>query len=133
VEFADLVVVDDPQAATNLYRIAQEAISNAVRHGRARHIVISLAMDGDAMRLSVRDDGQGFDGTQGTHDGLGLSIMRYRAELVGGVLEVDTDARGTTVLCVAPGVARRSSDTETAGPPERGATGTRPSTLPNRP
>src|SRR6185436_19721729 len=131
-EYAEFVVVDDGQAATNLYRIAQEAISNAVRHGSARHIVISLTMDGDRLRLSVQDDGRGFAGDHGTHEGLGLSIMRYRAELVGGVLEVESKAQGTMVACVAPGVARRSSEAETAGPPARGAAGAR-STLPNRP
>ena len=131
-EYAEFVEVEDPQAATNLYRIAQEAVSNAVRHGSARHIVISLTMEGDLLRLSVRDDGRGFDGNHGTHEGLGLSIMRYRAELVGGVLEVESKAQGTTIACVAPGVARRSSEAESAGPPARGAAGAR-STLPNRP
>ena len=132
LEYADFIEVDDPQAATNLYRIAQEAISNAVRHGRASHIVISMAMDGDKLRLSVHDDGSGFDGNHPAHEGLGLGIMRYRAELVGGVLEVGTEGEGTTVACVAPGIARRSSDAEAAGPPARGAAGAR-STLPNRP
>jgi signal transduction histidine kinase len=132
LEYAEFLEVDDALAATNLYRIAQEAVSNAVRHGSARHIVISLAMDGDTLRLSVRDDGRGFDGNHGTHEGLGLGIMRYRAELVGGMLEVESKAQGTTVACVAPGVARRSSEAESAGPPARGAAGAR-STLPNRP
>jgi len=132
LEYAEFIEVDDPQAATNLYRIAQEAISNAVRHGRASHIVISMAMDGDKLRLSVHDDGSGFDGNHPAHEGLGLGIMRYRAELVGGVLEVGTEGGGTTVACVAPGIARRSSDAEAAGPPARGAAGAR-STLPNRP
>jgi len=132
LEYAEFLEVDDVLAATNLYRIAQEAVSNAVRHGSARHIVISLAMDGDTLRLSIRDDGRGFDGNHGTHEGLGLGIMRYRAELVGGMLEVESKAQGTTVACVAPGIARRSSEAESAGPPARGAAGAR-STLPNRP
>lgn len=106
VQCREAIEIDDPQTATNLYRIAQEAISNAVRHGGAKHIVISLALEGDRLRLAVRDDGTGFSENHEAQEGLGLSIMRYRAELVGGALEVSSSSGGTTVACVASGVAR---------------------------
>jgi len=125
--------VDDSQAATNLYRIAQEAISNAVRHGGAQSIAIMLTMESGILRLAVRDDGSGFSGENATQpEGLGLSIMRYRAELVGGVLEVATDSGGTTVACVASGIASWIQEADSAGPPARGAAGARP-TPPTRP
>jgi len=102
--------ITDLHAATNLYRIAQEAISNAVRHGGARRIEISLAVRPENVTLSVRDDGSGFSeraGSDGSsqHNGLGLSIMKYRADLLGGKLEIRTDSTGTTVTCITPGPA----------------------------
>ena len=109
VACGERIEVDDAQVATNLYRIAQEAISNAARHGGARRIVISLRTDADALVLAVRDDGSGFAGKEEAQ-GLGLSIMRYRAELIGGTLEVKSDSRGTTVTCVARGIARLGPD-----------------------
>lgn len=99
--------VGDLHAVTNLYRIAQEAISNAVRHGGPRRIVISLTVNSETVTLSVRDDGTGFslkgEPDKGKpHDGLGLSIMRYRADLLGAKLQIRSDPGGTTVTCVAP-------------------------------
>lgn len=110
------IVVDRHLAATNLYRIAQEAVSNAVRHGRGRRILVSLAIDGDALTLEVHDDGIGLDPTAGERDGLGLRIMKYRAEMIGGRLEVRSDGGGTTVRCVVPGVARLAQSPELPGP-----------------
>ncbi len=84
--------------ATHLYRIIQESIHNAVRHGKARHIQISLKTLGRNLRLTVRDDGVGFPDVRGR--GLGLHIMNYRAGAIGALLEIrSTPGRGVTVIC----------------------------------
>lgn len=88
----------DEQTATHLYRIAQEAINNATKHGQARNIAISLEASDDILRLEVRDDGLGIAtfGAKGT--GMGLAIMRYRARLTGGELAVEHPAEGGTLI-----------------------------------
>src|SRR5216117_1758498 len=89
-------------AAAQLYRIVQEALHNAVEHGRARKVQIDLAVDGDNMVLTVRDDGKGFDGSAASN-GMGLRIMRYRAQCIGGWCEVQSNrAEGTVVTCLVP-------------------------------
>ncbi len=94
------VLVRDNDAATHLYRIAQEAINNAVKHGRARNIVIHLAVEGETVRLRVEDDGAGFKEPPAGHHGMGLHIMRYRSEVVGAQLTVArAPKRGTVVTC----------------------------------
>jgi signal transduction histidine kinase len=72
---------------TALYRIAQEALGNAVRHSAARNIRLSLRRDGSLIELQVHDDGRGFDPAAHS-EGLGLHSMRERAQSVGGVYEV---------------------------------------------
>jgi PAS domain S-box-containing protein len=89
-------------AAAQLYRIVQEALHNAVEHGRASKVQIDLAVDSDEMVLTVRDDGKGFDGTVASN-GMGLRIMRYRAQCIGGSCEVQSNgAQGTIVTCRVP-------------------------------
>ena len=104
--YDQVLVVDRPIAATNLYRIVQEAISNAVRHGAARRIEISLAVQGEQVTLTIRDDGVGLRRGEENREGLGLSIMKHRAEQLGGTLEVLPNGGGTTVVCTVPGIAR---------------------------
>lgn len=82
----------------NLLRLAQEALQNAVRHAHARRIQVELSFEGRGARLRVEDDGRGFDPAVRRLAGLGLDIMRERAERVGGRLEVETaPGRGTRV------------------------------------
>ncbi len=78
---------DELQLVT--YRVAQEALSNAVRHSGARHIRVRLRLDEHSLELRVSDDGTGFDVDQ-TGPGLGLAGMRERALLVGAALEIDS-------------------------------------------
>ena len=73
--------------ATHLYRIAQEALRNAARHGRARHATIALSQRGKNLKLTISDDGVGLDGAVSEPGGLGLRSMRYRAERLGGTIE----------------------------------------------
>lgn len=88
--------------AAQLYRIAQEAVRNAVEHGPAREVLIQLTFSHPDMLLTVQDDGAGFN-TQANGHGMGLRIMRYRAQCIGGSCEVHTDpGKGTTVYCRVP-------------------------------
>ena len=88
----------DEHTAMHLYRIAQEAISNATRHGKARNIFLFLNAAGPSVRLRVVDDGTGI--SQSDSEGMGLDIMRYRARLIGGQLTVKRrSGRGTMVSC----------------------------------
>lgn len=95
--------VSGASAATHLYRIAQEAINNATRHGRARWVEIALCGEGDSATLRITDNGSGITQTAPTGEGLGLNIMSYRARLVGGNLAVSQPAEGGTMItCVFP-------------------------------
>jgi signal transduction histidine kinase len=93
--------VQDNTTATHLYRIAQEAVNNAVRHGEASRIRLLLAAGDDQLRLQVRDDGSGFDADNTTEaDGMGVHIMNYRARIIGGTLDIHSDpGEGTVVTC----------------------------------
>jgi signal transduction histidine kinase len=89
--------------AMQWYRIAQEAVSNAIRHGHARHVVIELAIRGENVVLRVVDDGTGFALGAETVTGLGLMTMEVRARTLGGRLEVKpTRHGGTEVRCTVP-------------------------------
>jgi PAS domain S-box-containing protein len=89
-------------AAAQLYRIVQEALHNAVEHGGARKVDIDLVVDHENMVLTIRDDGKGFDGNSASN-GMGLRIMRYRAQCIGGSCEVKSNrAEGTIVTCRVP-------------------------------
>jgi signal transduction histidine kinase len=87
----------------HLYRIAQEAIHNATNHGKANKIDIRLSANASAMSLSISDDGIGFSNTDKETAGLGISIMRYRANLMAGELAIESGVRGGTVVsCTVP-------------------------------
>jgi signal transduction histidine kinase/ligand-binding sensor domain-containing protein len=94
------------QVENNLLRIAQEAVNNAVRHARARTIYVNLFFDAEGVRLSVRDDGRGFDagGENGARAGhFGIVGMRERAEEMGGALSVESrPAEGSEVTVGVP-------------------------------
>jgi signal transduction histidine kinase len=89
--------------ATHLYRIAQEAIHNATNHGKAYKIDIRLSANASATSLSISDDGIGFARNGNSADGVGISIMRYRANLMEGEFAIESAARGGTVVsCTVP-------------------------------
>ncbi len=95
--------VADRRTATQLYRIAQEAVCNAVKHSRAKNVEIELAVDGAAAVLEVRDDGRGLPAADEPTTGMGLHIMRHRAGLIGGTLTVEpAPDGGTRVRCRVP-------------------------------
>jgi len=88
----------DQQAAIHLYRIAQEAINNATRHGRARNILVFLEAVDHSLSLRVLDDGVGV--SEALSEGVGLRTMRYRARSIGGEVTIERrNGTGTTVSC----------------------------------
>lgn len=94
------VPVHDNAVATHLFRIAQEAIHNAIRHGRAKLITVNFFTQNDRIVLGVTDNGIGFPKTPGKHHGMGLRVMRYRAGMIGGSLVIQRKPEGgTSVLC----------------------------------
>jgi PAS domain S-box-containing protein len=95
--------INDDTAATHLYRIAREAVINANKHSQAREIVVKLERVRKEMVLRVIDDGVGFPKERKAQQGLGFHIMNYRAQLMGGRLEVDSSQTGgTRVSCYFP-------------------------------
>lgn len=91
-----------PEIETAVYRIAQEALTNAVKHAAARHVSLVVARKDDSVTLLVEDDGRGFDLGEGG-PGLGLVGMRERVELLGGTLGVESSsASGTTIRLHLP-------------------------------
>jgi signal transduction histidine kinase len=87
-----------------LYRVLQEALSNAARHAAGAAIEVDLAASGEGVRLEVRDAGPGFDPGEIRADALGLAGMRERAELLGGEFSIGPrdDGRGTQVSLSLP-------------------------------
>jgi signal transduction histidine kinase len=97
------VLVGDSEAATHLYRIAQEAVHNAHRHGQAKRITISLTRTQKQVRLRIADNGTGIGTLSPRRRGLGLRIMQYRAGLLQGTVSVRPRLEGgTEVSCIAP-------------------------------
>ena len=94
------VLLRDGAVATHLYRIAQEAVNNAIKHGEAKNITVVLGRGGDTITVSVRDDGVGFPDVLPAKKGMGLQTMRYRAALIGATLSVlRVQTGGTRVDC----------------------------------
>jgi len=88
-------------AALHLYYIAQEAVLNAAKHGRADNISISLARANDRFTLAIRDDGSGFELSNRGFGGMGIRIMRYRARVIGATLDLKSQpGQGTQISCV---------------------------------
>lgn len=97
------VFVENCLRANELYRIAQEAVQNAARHGRPSQITIRLAHHSPTATLSVIDDGRGFEGDPDDVGGIGFRIMRHRAGVVDGRLRISSTLNeGTTVQCTFP-------------------------------
>jgi PAS domain S-box-containing protein len=100
-------VTVDRAAAIHVYRIAQEAVSNALRHGGPSHIAIELSESNGRFLLTIRDDGTGFarEAGESRSSGMGLHIMLYRARMIDGTFEVSSARSGTLVRCEWPSVA----------------------------
>ncbi|MFH1143191.1 MAG: CHASE domain-containing protein, partial [Candidatus Eisenbacteria bacterium] len=92
------VLIYDSAVAINLYHIAQEAVSNAARHASPREIVVRLESDGARGELRIEDDGSGMPAGATSKGGMGLQIMRYRTDLIGGRLEIMPRPSGGTIV-----------------------------------
>ncbi len=102
------VLIPDHSMAVHLYRIAQEAVGNAVKHGKASAIEVRLAAADNGLRLGVSDNGIGIPRRPPPQRGLGLRIMQYRAGVIGGSLVVQREvAGGTSVVCTVTSGSRR--------------------------
>ncbi|MFQ5961522.1 MAG: ATP-binding protein, partial [Candidatus Methylomirabilales bacterium] len=94
------ILIHDNAVATHLYYIGQEAVTNAIKHGKAQYVVIGLTAENERITLIVKDDGIGFPEVVEKHTGMGLHIMNYRARMINGSLTVQRDpGGGTTVTC----------------------------------
>ena len=95
------ITVEDTEIAINIYRIAQEAITNAIKHGKADNISISLDANAGKITLTVKDNGVGLTADHLETEGMGLRIMKYRASVIGASLNIiaDTKGSGTLVTC----------------------------------
>jgi signal transduction histidine kinase len=117
--------VYDNAAAIHLYRIAQEAVNNAIKHGRAKNIVIGLNTQNNQVELTIQDDGCGFPKNPGKSSGMGLRVMNYRAGMIGANISLGpAEDCGTLVRCVMsnrPPNAKgaRPADAKKAQPSER--------------
>ncbi len=94
----------EEHAAVHLYRIIQEAITNSVKHGKAKHVRVTLTTDSQNLALDIRDDGIGMSAKTLASPGLGLRIMNYRARMIGGRIEFgrSNPGGGALVRCIVP-------------------------------
>ena len=100
------VLIHDAATSGHLYRVAQEAVSNAVKHGKAKNVIIQLEAVDDGIALRIRDDGIGIPNPLPEMRGMGLRIMAHRASMIGATFKVqrgtpaDGQPSGTTVVCL---------------------------------
>ncbi|HEU5069198.1 MAG TPA: ATP-binding protein [Verrucomicrobiae bacterium] len=105
-ECAEPVLIADHATAIHLFRIAQEAVNNAVRHAKPGRIRLRLQRSVDGLRLTVTDNGRWLPPKPRAGRGMGLHVMGYRAHKIGGTLRIEPrQNRGTTVLCHVPAAA----------------------------
>jgi two-component system CheB/CheR fusion protein len=99
------VLIEDDATATHLYRIAQEAVRNAMQHSKCKRIEITLSEGGGVVKLTVEDDGVGLPEAPLPGGGLGIRIMAHRASMIGGSFSTDpAPSGGTIVTCSLPKV-----------------------------
>jgi signal transduction histidine kinase len=105
------VRLSDSTIATHLYRIAQEAVINAIKHGHVSRILIELSRRDTNLTLSVKDDGIGLAAPLPENRGIGLRIMSSRAGMIGGTLSVRSQAEGGTIVTCDLSLANNGSTT----------------------
>jgi signal transduction histidine kinase len=97
-EYTDMILIHDNALATHLYRIVQEALNNAIKHGKADTVTIMLHQEGATCILTVQDNGLGIGNMVHQGKGIGLNIMQYRASMIGASLDVRNAEFGGTIL-----------------------------------
>jgi signal transduction histidine kinase len=99
-QVGDIATVSWP-SRLHMYRIAQEAINNAVRHGQASHVRLQLRGTESELKMQIWDDGTGFGSSPMSKDGMGLRIMQYRARMIGAEFDIRyAPTGGTVVTCL---------------------------------
>jgi signal transduction histidine kinase len=99
----DAPPVQDPEACTQLFWIAREATNNAIRHGKATRVTLTMSLQDGKQRLTVSDNGKGLPSDWESKDGVGLKVMRFRAAVMGGQVSIQPGPKvGTLVTCVFP-------------------------------
>ncbi len=94
------VLLEDSETAAHLYRIAQEAVNNAVKHSHATQVTIQIMSKNGALDLKVSDNGRGIPKPKGPSRGLGLQVMKHRASVLGAEFKVEScPGKGVTVTC----------------------------------
>jgi PAS domain S-box-containing protein len=102
-ECPEPVRIPESTVASHLYRVAQEAVTNALKHAKANQIAIRLEERDDEILLSIRDNGRGLPKTRSPKVGMGLDLLRHRARLIGGRLTIDSKpGRGVRIICSLP-------------------------------
>jgi len=102
-EWQERLSISDEEIVIHLFRIAQEAIRNALKHARATHLRVTLENVNGAVQLTVEDNGKGLSDSDRSRKGLGLRIMAYRASLIGGDLKLEKGPEGgTRIVCFVP-------------------------------
>ncbi|MBL9122941.1 MAG: PAS domain S-box protein, partial [Planctomycetaceae bacterium] len=108
----------DNQTSTHLYRLSQEAVTNALKHGQATVITLRLTDDAGGIRLVVRDNGLGIGKELPESGGTGLRIMHYRTSLIGAKLQIRAAVpRGTEVVCTLPHAREPEANGRESGTP----------------
>lgn len=99
----------DSGVELHMYYIVQEALLNAVNHGKATTVVVTLTADEDRLKLTIKDDGVGFEVSDKSRSGMGIRIMRYRAKVIGAALDLQSQVNhGTQITCVFNPSAREA-------------------------
>lgn len=108
IRWGSEIEIDNDLAASNVFYIIREAVDNALMHGSARNIIVSVAREGDGVVLRIDDDGKGISEKLEKIEGMGIRIMRYRAWLIGASLEIkDNPGGGVSVICTIADDAAR--------------------------
>lgn len=116
----DPVPALEPPVIRQFYKIAQEAVTNAIKHGKASKVGIRLATKSKGLVLTVENNGRPFPDLTAHTTGMGLRIMNYRASLIGASLEVRGQGpKGTLVRCIIPGVVQKHPRNRLAGSSEK--------------
>ncbi|HKL16110.1 MAG TPA: PAS domain S-box protein [Balneolaceae bacterium] len=103
LEIGNDLEIENHSKALHLFRIVQEAINNAVKHGNANNIDIRLSENTHHLLVEVQDDGVGFSSQANDHEGKGIQIMKHRARMMGGNLElIRTNQNRTMIRCLIP-------------------------------
>lgn len=97
----ETILIDNNDIATHLYRIAQEGISNAIKHGKPQNIEVDFTQNDESIILAIRDDGIGMMANFKNAKGIGLKIMKYRAHMMGALFQIKPNTpHGVWLECV---------------------------------